>query len=93
MKGTEKTSNAVVSISKYSIDFNQIFKDNNFKNTLCKISRINIFARKRKNLGFFDHGVVYSAPGLLSLCGTHLSQREQRILAQELVGLIERALN
>ena len=49
--------------------------------------------RRARNFGFFDHGVVYSAPGLLSLCGTHLSQREQRILAQELVGLIERALN
>jgi len=93
VKGTEKTSNAVVSISKYSIDFNQIFKDNNFKNTLCKISRINIFACKCKNLGFFDHGVVYSAPGLRSTDGYHLSQRGQRILAQELAGLVERSLN
>ena len=27
-----------------------------------------------RNLGVFDHGAVYSAPGLLSTDGTHLSQ-------------------
>lgn len=28
-----------------------------------------------KNFGFFDHGAVYSTPVLLSMDGTHLSQR------------------
>jgi len=28
-----------------------------------------------RNFGFFDHGAVYSAPGLLFVCGTQLSQR------------------
>ena len=50
---------------------------------------------KHKNFGFFDHGVVYSAPGLRSADGYHLSQRGKRILAQELLGLalVERSLN
>ena len=48
---------------------------------------------RARNFGFFDHGAVYSAPGLLSVRGTRLSLRGQRILAQELAGLIERALN
>ena len=48
---------------------------------------------KRKNLGFFDHGAVYSAPGMRSADGYHLSQRGKRILAQELAGLVERSLN
>ena len=48
---------------------------------------------KHKNLGFFDHGAVYSAPGLRSADGYHLSQRGKRILAQELAGLAERSLN
>ena len=48
---------------------------------------------KHKNLRFFDHGTVYSTPGLRSVDGYHLSQRGKQILAQELVGLIERALN
>jgi len=46
-----------------------------------------------RNFVFFDHGAVYSAPGLLSVNGTHLSQRGKQILAQELAGLIKRALN
>ena len=46
-----------------------------------------------RNFGFFDHGAVYLAPGLLSMNGTHLSQRGKQILAQELAGLIDRALN
>jgi len=57
--------------------------------------RINTWLRgccKRKNLGFFDHGVVYVAPGLRSADGYHLSQRGKRILAQELAGLVERSL-
>ena len=45
------------------------------------------------NLGFFDHGEVYIAPGLLATDGFQLSQRGKRILAHKMVGLIERALN
>ena len=45
-----------------------------------------------RNFGFFDHGAVYLAPGLLSMNGTHLSQRGKRILLQALAGLIKRAL-
>jgi len=45
------------------------------------------------NFGFFDHGELYTAPGLLVTGGTQLSQRGKRILGHELAGLIERALN
>ena len=48
---------------------------------------------KRKHFGFFDHGAVYSAPGLRSADGNCLSPKGRRILAQELAGLVERALN
>jgi len=61
-----------------------------------KTHRVNTWLRgwcKRKNLRFLDHGVVYSAPGLRSADGDHLSQRGQQILAQELAGLVERSLN
>uniref|UniRef100_A0A493TIQ7 C-type lectin domain-containing protein n=1 Tax=Anas platyrhynchos platyrhynchos TaxID=8840 RepID=A0A493TIQ7_ANAPP len=44
------------------------------------------------NLGFFDHGTLYSAHGLMAVDGS-LSYRGKRILGQELAGLIERALN
>jgi len=47
----------------------------------------------RSNFGFFDHGEVYTAPGLLATSGSQLSQRGKRILVHELAGLIERALN
>jgi len=47
----------------------------------------------RRNFGFFDHGEVYTAPGLLATDGVQLSQRGKRILTHELAGLIERALN
>jgi len=47
----------------------------------------------RSNFGFFDHGEVYTAPGLLETAGLRLSPRGKRILGHELVGLIERALN
>jgi len=47
----------------------------------------------RSNFGFFDHGGVYTAPGLLATGGSQLSQRGKRILGHEMVGLIERALN
>jgi len=47
----------------------------------------------RQNLRFFDHGSVYMAPGLLATDGLHLSQKGKRILAQELAGFINRALN
>ena len=60
-----------------------------------KTHRINTWLRgwcKCKNLGFFDHGVVYLASGLKSADGYHLSQRGKWILAQELVGLVQRAL-
>ncbi|KAM9663018.1 uncharacterized protein ACIBXB_016421 [Morphnus guianensis] len=45
------------------------------------------------HFGFFDHGEVYTAPGLLATDGVQLSQRGKRILAHEMAGLIERALN
>jgi len=44
------------------------------------------------NFGFFDHGEVYMAQGLLATDGVQLSQRGTRILAHKLAGLIERAL-
>jgi len=47
----------------------------------------------RWNFGFFDHGEVYMAPGLLASDRVQLSPRGERILAHELAGLIERALN
>ena len=49
----------------------------------------------RQNYGFFDHGEVYKAPGLLvtnETGGMQLSLRGKRILGQELAGLIDRAL-
>jgi len=45
------------------------------------------------NFDLFDHGEVYTAPGLLATGGLQLSQRGKRILGHELAGLIERALN
>lgn len=45
-----------------------------------------------RNLGFFDHGEFYSAPDLMAIDGSHLSPRGKQVLAQELAGLIERAL-
>ena len=48
---------------------------------------------QHRNFGFYDHGALYSAPGLLSADGIQLSLRGKRILAQELAGLIDRALN
>ena len=45
------------------------------------------------NFVFFDHGEGYTAPGLLVTDGVQLSQRRRRILAHELAGFIERALN
>jgi len=45
------------------------------------------------NFGFFDHGEVHTAPGLLATGRSQLSQRGKRILGHELAGLIERALN
>ena len=47
----------------------------------------------RRNFGFFDHGEVYMAPGLLVTDGVQLSHKGKRIMAHELAGLIERALN
>jgi len=44
-------------------------------------------------LWLFDNGLAYTAPGLLTLDGIHLSQRGKRIFAQELAGLIGRVLN
>jgi len=46
-----------------------------------------------RNFGFFGHGAVYLPPGMLSMHGTHLPQSRQWILAEELSGLIKRALN
>ncbi|GAB0179160.1 hypothetical protein GRJ2_000381300 [Grus japonensis] len=48
---------------------------------------------QRHNFGFFDNGMAYMAPGLMNPDGIHLSQRGKRIFAQELAGLIDRALN
>jgi len=45
------------------------------------------------NFGFFDHGEVYTALGLLATDGVQLSQRGNRILAHKLVRLIERTFN
>ena len=64
--------------------------------TTRKTHLINTWLRgwcKHKNFGLFDHGAVYSVPGLRSADGYHLSQRGKWILAQELAGLAERALN
>ena len=47
----------------------------------------------RQNFGFFDHGKIYTTPGLLAPDGMCLSQRGVRIFAQELAGLLDRALN
>lgn len=43
--------------------------------------------------GFFDHELVYTTPGLLVTVKVCLSQQGERIFAQDLGGLIERALN
>lgn len=42
---------------------------------------------------FFSLVGVYSVPGLMAADVSHLSQRGKQTLAQELSGLIERALN
>ena len=42
---------------------------------------------------FFDHGAIYSAPGMMAADGSSLSLRGKMILAEELVGLIEKSLN
>ncbi|KFU84659.1 hypothetical protein M959_03165, partial [Chaetura pelagica] len=46
-----------------------------------------------QGFGFFDHGMLYEAPGLMVAGGMHLSQRGKRLLGQDLAGLIDRALN
>ncbi|GAB0192604.1 hypothetical protein GRJ2_001725700 [Grus japonensis] len=48
---------------------------------------------QRHNFEFFDNGTAYTAPGLMNPDGIHLSQKGKRIFAQELAGLIDRALN
>ena len=48
---------------------------------------------RHRNLGFFDHGSVSLAPGLMTADGSHPSLKGKRIPAQELAGLIERALS
>lgn len=40
-----------------------------------------------------DKGVGYAVPGLITSSGRLLSQREKGVFAQEIVGLINRALN
>jgi len=60
-----------------------------------KTHLINMYLRDwchQWNFGFFDHGEVYMAPGLLTTDGVQLSQRGKRILGHELAELIERAL-
>lgn len=49
-------------------------------------------------LGYFNHGIFRSwgnflAPGVLESDGLHLSSKGRRIVAHELAGLIERAVN
>jgi len=44
------------------------------------------------NFGFFDHGEIYTALGLLATDRVYLSPRGKRILAHELAGLIKKAL-
>ena len=44
-------------------------------------------------LVFFDHGAIYSAPGMMAADGSSLSLRGKRILAEELAGLTESYLN
>ncbi|XP_066858120.1 uncharacterized protein [Anser cygnoides] len=46
-----------------------------------------------RNFGFFDHGALYLAPGLIAADASPLSPSGKWILAQELAGLIERVLN
>ena len=46
-----------------------------------------------QNFVFVDHGKVYATLGLLAPDGMRPSQRGRRIFAQELAGLIDRALN
>jgi len=45
------------------------------------------------SFAYFDHGVAYTAPGLLAPDGIHLSQREKRVFAHKLAGSTDRALN
>lgn len=45
-----------------------------------------------RSFGFFDHGAVYSGPGLMAADGSRLPPRGKQILAQEMAGLAERAL-
>ena len=46
---------------------------------------------RHRNFGFFDHGAVSLAPGLMTADGSHPSLKGKRILAQELAGVIEGA--
>jgi len=48
---------------------------------------------KHRNFVFFDHRAIYSAPGMMAADGSSLSLRGKMILAEELVGLIEKSLN
>ena len=48
---------------------------------------------KRRSFGFFDHGAIYSAPGMMAANGCSLSSWGKRVLAEELAGLIDRCLN
>jgi len=54
---------------------------------------INMGLRTWWSFGFFDHGEVYMAQGLLATDGVQLSQRGKRILVHELAGFIKKALN
>jgi len=45
-----------------------------------------------RNFGFFDQGVIYSAPGLMPADESHLSQRRKLILAEELAGQFHRII-
>ena len=46
-----------------------------------------------QDLSSYRNEAVYYMPGLMAVDRSHLSLRGKRILAQELTGLVERALN
>lgn len=48
---------------------------------------------RHKNFGYFDHGAIYTAPGMMAADASSLSLRGKRVLAEELAGLIDRSLN
>lgn len=61
-------------------------------NAVRQIHQVNMWLQdwcNWKKIEFIDHEMIYSTPGLLSTDVVHLSQRRNRAVAQELVGLLE----